>query len=221
MLSFVLWLGKGINRKAWGPFRFFLGSNYDILVLFHSTDILFFWRLWAAWAKNPSFGKKLFYYIAKKVVLTPKPEEMKRAGRLSKADLVSGMVGEFASLQGIMGGIYADKKNEGEWVHGLCANGICQPVDRSIPSTICGAVLSMADKADTMVGCFGLGMIPTGAADPYGLRRSAIRIFSCFEFGCVLILRSFCKLEPNRPVRWKYSMDEALQKLLEFIGFAG
>ena len=164
--------------------------------------------------------EKLAYYIAKKVN-HPKPEEMKRAGRLSKADLVSGMVGEFASLQGIMGGIYADKKNEGEWVPwALREQYLPAGPDSPIPSTICGAVLSMADKADTMVGCFGLGMIPTGAADPYGLRRAAIGIIRIvLEFGLRFDIAEFFAEAQDLygSVKWKYSMDEALQKLLEFV----
>ena len=164
--------------------------------------------------------EKLAYYIAKKIN-HPKPEEMKRAGRLSKADLVSGMVGEFASLQGIMGGIYAQKKNEGDWVPwALREQYLPAGPDSPIPSTICGAVLSMADKADTMVGCFGLGMIPTGAADPYGLRRAAIGIIRIvLEFGLRFDIAEFFAEAQDLygPVKWKHSMDETLQKLLDFV----
>lgn len=100
-----------------------------------------------------------------------------RAGLLSKADLVSGMVGEFATLQGVMGGIYARKKGEDEAVAtALAEQYLPAGPDSPIPSSALGSLLSIADKADTLVGCFGLGMIPTGAADPYALRRCALGI---------------------------------------------
>ncbi|MCC8193541.1 MAG: glycine--tRNA ligase subunit beta, partial [Deltaproteobacteria bacterium] len=110
------------------------------------------------------------------------PEEAARAGRLSKADLVSGMVGEFDSLQGVMGGIYAEKRGEKPAVaQALREQYLPAGPDSPVPSSLTGALLSLADKADTMAGCFGLGMIPTGAADPYALRRCALGIARIIE----------------------------------------
>ena len=100
-----------------------------------------------------------------------------RAGRLSKADLVSEMVKEFDTLQGLMGGIYARKAGEPEEVaKALAEQYLPAGPDSPTPQTLCGAILSMADKADTLAGCFCLNMIPTGAADPYALRRAALGI---------------------------------------------
>jgi glycyl-tRNA synthetase beta chain len=115
-------------------------------------------------------------YLAGKVDpgLTP---DLTRAGRICKADLVSQMVGEFAELQGIMGGIYARAKGESEAVSdAVAAHYLPLGPDSPLPGTLAGALVSIADKIDTLVGCFGLDMIPTGAADPYALRRQVLGV---------------------------------------------
>ncbi len=100
-----------------------------------------------------------------------------RAGLLSKVDLVSEMVKEFDTLQGIMGGIYARKAGEPvEVAEAVAEQYLPAGPDSPTPGSLCGAILSMADRADTLAGCFGLNMVPTGAADPYGLRRAALGI---------------------------------------------
>lgn len=103
--------------------------------------------------------------------------ELAQAGRLCKADLVSEMVGEFADLQGVMGGVYARKKGESEQVARAVAEQYLPLGPESpVPATLAGALLSVADKMDTLAGCFGLDMIPTGAADPYALRRQTLGV---------------------------------------------
>jgi len=102
-----------------------------------------------------------------------------RAAWLCKADLVSGMVGEFPEVQGIMGREYALLEGEDDAV----ANAIAEhylPIQAGgeLPASDIGAFVSIADKLDTICGCFGVGLIPTGAADPYALRRATIGIIS-------------------------------------------
>jgi glycyl-tRNA synthetase beta chain len=102
-----------------------------------------------------------------------------RVAWLCKADLVSGMVGEFPEVQGIMGREYALLEGEDAAV----ANAIAEhylPVQAGgeLPYSDLGAFVSIADKLDTVCGCFGVGLIPTGAADPYALRRATIGIIS-------------------------------------------
>ena len=102
-----------------------------------------------------------------------------RAAWLCKADLVSGMVGEFPEVQGIMGREYALLEGEDE----IVANAIAEhylPVQAGgeLPTGDVGAFISIADKLDTVCGCFGVALIPTGAADPYALRRATIGIIS-------------------------------------------
>ena len=163
--------------------------------------------------------EKLCRYLAETTGLVD-PEEAARAGRLSKADLVSGMVGEFDSLQGIMGGIYAEKRGEKPVVaQALREQYLPAGPDSPVPSTLCGAFLSLADKADTMAGCFGLGMIPTGAADPYALRRCALGIARIIdEHGLALDVKDvFTKAQSFYGcIQWKLPPEEALGKLQDF-----
>jgi glycyl-tRNA synthetase beta chain len=98
-----------------------------------------------------------------------------RAAWLSKSDLVSQMVGEFPKLQGIMGRVYALKAGEPNEV-GLAVEEHYRPLHSgaALPQTLTGALVSIADKLDSICGCFSVGLIPTGAADPYALRRQGI-----------------------------------------------
>ncbi len=145
-----------------------------------------------------------------------------RAGRLSKADLVSGMVGEFDSLQGIMGGIYARKMGEEEKVaQALAEQYLPQGPDSPMPESVVGALLSMADKADTLAGCFGLNKIPTGTADPFALRRCVLGILRIlqdygFELSIRELLTQAFTLYGAR--KWKLDQDQAIAKLTDFVG---
>ena len=98
-----------------------------------------------------------------------------RAGLLSKTDLLSEMVGEFADLQGIMGGYYALNDGESKEVS-FAIREHYQPrfAGDDLPSTDEGIAVSLADKMDTLTGIYGIGQGPTGSKDPYALRRSAL-----------------------------------------------
>ncbi|PIE74780.1 MAG: glycine--tRNA ligase subunit beta [Deltaproteobacteria bacterium] len=114
--------------------------------------------------------------------------EILRTARLCKADLVSFMVDEFANLQGIMGRIYSKVKGESDNV----AFGIeehYKPVSAgaSLPETWTGIVVSIADKMDSICGCFSIGFLPTGASDPYALRRQCIGIIQIMKEKKVLV----------------------------------
>ena len=100
-----------------------------------------------------------------------------RAAHLCKADLVSQVVGEFPKLQGIMGRVYAAESGEPTDV-ATAIEEHYQPTfsGGALPQTPAGALVALADKMDTICGCFSVGLIPTGAADPYALRRQAIGI---------------------------------------------
>lgn len=106
-----------------------------------------------------------------------RPELVHRSAMLAKCDLVSTMVYEFPSLQGTMGRYYA--------VHGGEDPCVCVALEEqykprfagdTLPSSPCGRLLGLADRLDTLVGIFGIGERPTGAKDPYGLRRSSIAV---------------------------------------------
>ena len=102
-------------------------------------------------------------------------EIAQRAGLLSKTDLLSEMVGEFADLQGIMGGYYALNDGESKEVS-VAIREHYQPrfAGDSLPSTDAGIAVSLADKMDTLTGIYGIGQGPTGSKDTYALRRTAL-----------------------------------------------
>lgn len=100
-----------------------------------------------------------------------------RAGLLSKCDLATEMVGEFPEMQGIAGYYYAKADGETDDV-ALALNEQYMPrgAGAELPTTLTGSAVAIADKLDTLVGIFGIGMLPTGSKDPYALRRAALGI---------------------------------------------
>lgn len=100
-----------------------------------------------------------------------------RAAALCKADLVTHMVFEFPDLQGVMGRHYAALAGEPEAVsEAIFEHYLPRGAGDALPRTDAGAVLGIADRLDTLVGCFAVGLVPTGSADPYGLRRAALGV---------------------------------------------
>lgn len=147
-----------------------LFSRLDALkgVVFHS-------KLGTAYEKVERFtllAKRLAEHLAPEKVAM-----VERAALLSKCDLETGIVYEFPELQGIIGSYYAKKDGELEEVataireHYLPAHA-----GDSLPKGIVGSLVSIADRMDTIAGCFSVGLIPTGAADPYALRRHALAL---------------------------------------------
>ena len=133
-------------------------------------------------------------YIAELVGLDPK--ESARAGFLCKSDLLSEMVGEFADLQGIMGGYYALNDGESKAVS-VAIREHYQPrfSGDTLPSTNEGLVVAIADKLDTITGIYGIGQPPTGSKDPYALRRLALGLLRILlEAKIELNLKSLIKV---------------------------
>ncbi len=111
-----------------------------------------------------------------KPVLIPTVE---RAAALAKADLVTGMVGEFPELQGVMGREYARASGEPEAVAvAIYEHYLPRSSTDGLPTSDPGALLGIADRLDTLCGIFAIGKIPTGAADPFGLRRACLAIIN-------------------------------------------
>jgi glycyl-tRNA synthetase beta chain len=100
-----------------------------------------------------------------------------RGAMLAKADLLTDMVGEFPELQGIMGTYYARNDGEAEEV-ALAASEHYQPrfAGDALPSTATGTAVALADKLETLVGIWGIGLQPTGDKDPFALRRHALGV---------------------------------------------
>ena len=128
-----------------------------------------------------------------------------RAAEIGKFDLVTNMVNEFPELQGVMGERYARQKGESEAV-AIAINEHYKPrnAEDDTPATEVGAVLSVADKMDTICSFFAIGMIPSGSQDPYALRRQAT--------GIVQIL-----LHQN----WIIGLEELIQESLSLLNEDG
>lgn len=105
------------------------------------------------------------------------PVKAARAGILAKCDLATEMVGEFPEMQGIAGYYYALNDGEADDVaHALNEQYMPRGAGAELPQTLTGAALAVADKLDTLVGIFGIGMLPTGSKDPFALRRQALGV---------------------------------------------
>ena len=111
-----------------------------------------------------------------------------RAALLSKADLLTDMVGEFPELQGTMGSYYARHDGEDEQVAIAIADQYLLKSSREKADNLVSACLTIADRVETLVGIWGIGLKPSGEKDPFALRRHALTIISYFE---LLDLASF------------------------------
>jgi glycyl-tRNA synthetase beta chain len=105
------------------------------------------------------------------------PDQAERAALLAKADLLTDMVGEFPELQGIIGTYYARHDQEAEEV-ALAIEGHYRPrfAGDELPRNATGIALALADKVETLVGIWGIGLAPTGDKDPFALRRHALGV---------------------------------------------
>ncbi|GAA0854585.1 glycine--tRNA ligase subunit beta [Bifidobacterium pullorum subsp. gallinarum] len=150
-------------------------------------------------------------------------DSVSRAADICKFDLVTQMVYEFPELQGVMGEDYARKAGEKEEVAKAVFEHY-QPrfAGDSVPSTQVGSIVSIADKIDTIVGCFSIGIIPTGSQDPYALRRQAAGIVQIIlEHKLPITLSDVfgIALEIHENIRaLKRSTDEIAKDLQEFFG---
>src|SRR5947199_3103994 len=128
--------------------------------------------------------------------------EADRAAELAKCARATEMVREFTELQGIVGGLYARAQGESDEIADAIYDHY-RPVgmDDPIPRNLTGCAVALADKLDSVVGCFGVGVIPTGSSDPYALRRAAL--------GIVKII-----LEKKLPVSLSLAIGAASKALL-------
>jgi glycyl-tRNA synthetase beta chain len=128
--------------------------------------------------------------------------EADRAAELCKCDLATEMVREFTELQGIVGGLYARAQGESDDVADAVYDHY-RPVglEDPIPRNLTGCAVALSDKLDSIVGCFAVGLVPTGSSDPYALRRAAL--------GIVKII-----LEQKLPVSMSLAVGAAAKALL-------
>ncbi|MDK2820886.1 MAG: glycyl-tRNA synthetase beta chain [Clostridia bacterium] len=149
-------------------------------------------------------------------------KSVERTAQLAKADLVTLMVYEFPELQGIMGSYYAANDGEEE----LVCEGINQHYwprfagDR-LPNSLTGMVVGLADRFDTLVGCFGAGLIPTGSQDPYALRRQAIGVVSMavefdLKFSLSQVIRHAYEGYTSSGITLKQPLVDVEEQLIRF-----
>ncbi|MCS6797654.1 MAG: glycine--tRNA ligase subunit beta [Myxococcota bacterium] len=130
-------------------------------------------------AELGSMRRKVERLRALVTTLCPEPlrAQADRAALLCKADLVTAVVAELPELQGIIGRLYALEQGEPtEVADAIADHHAPRGADDAVPCSTLSAALALADRADTLVGCLGVGLAPTGSADPYGLRRAAMGI---------------------------------------------
>lgn len=183
------------NTRAKDPSL--VAKGHERVLRARLSDAQFFYRAdlsdpmdrWAEKLKGVLFQAKLgsmyekvqrVKALAARLADTSAPElksQVLRAAQLCKNDLISQVVGEFAKLQGVMGRIYAAAAGESDEVAAAIEEHYRPTFSGgALPRTRVGALLAIADKLDTICGCFSVGLTPTGASDPYALRRQAIGI---------------------------------------------
>ncbi len=144
---------------------------------------------------------RLADYLAR-TVLPDKSEAVQSAARLAKCDLVTHMVSEFPELQGVMGEVYArDEKYPDEVCLAVREHYLPSRAEGPLPTSTVGAVVSLADRMDTICGCFAVGLVPTGNTDPFALRRHALAIIRTIE-----------------AMEWRISLNEFIEKSLSILG---
>jgi len=146
-------------------------------------------------------------------------EHVRRAAHLCKADLLTGLVGEFPGLQGVVGRELALQQGEPEPVaRALAEHYLPAGADDELPQSPEGCALALADKLDAIVGCFSLGLLPKGSQDPYALRRNALGILLIIqEKGLDLHLGEL--IDAAREVAAKHKIDcneETADQIREF-----
>lgn len=170
-----------------------LGARLEDAKFFYKEDIKNPLSSYVEMLKNITFQEKLgsLYDKTKRVqklgvkignyleVGEETEKNIDRAGYLSKADLVTKMVSEFTELQGKMGMEYAKASGENEIVsQAIFEQYLPRYSGDELPTITAGAILSLADKLDSICGLFAIGIQPTGSQDPFGLRRNALGIIN-------------------------------------------
>lgn len=145
-------------------------------------------------------------------------EDVIRAAKLCKADLVTGMVFEFTELQGIMGREYAKVGGENEVVsEAIFEHYLPRFAGDILPETKAGIALSIADKLDSIAGFFAIGIQPTGSQDPYALRRQALGVLSILmDKKLDVNLKDLVNHALNNYNNLEFNKEEVSTQIMEF-----
>lgn len=180
--------------------RFYFDEDRKVKLADRIEDlksVVFHHLLGTSWQKVERF-RSLALHMAD-LAAPQHNEKLARAADLCKCDLVTGVVKEFPTLQGIMGREYALADGEDpEVAEAIMEHYLPVRAGGELPVSTIGAILSMSDKLDTICGCFSVGLIPSGAADPFALRRGALGIIN------IILDRG-----------WRYSLEPLIDQALE------
>jgi glycyl-tRNA synthetase beta chain len=163
-------------------------------------QIVFHEKLGTVANKVERVAKLARWLVEQGIVKGADPAQVERAARLAKTDLVSGMVGEFPELQGVIGGYLAEAQGEPKVVAAAIRDHY-KPVGQGddVPTAPASVAVSLADKLDTICAFFGIDQKPTGSKDPFALRRAAIASID-------LIIRNNLRLSLTDAVRGSLAM---------------
>ena len=156
-------------------------------------------------------SEKIAEYLISELNLNDKKENIIRTVDLAKADLVSNVIGEkeFTKLQGFMGSVYAEKQGEEKDVAlGIFEHYLPRYQGDELPTTVEGAIAGIADKMDTIIGCFSVGLKPTSSKDPYALRRATQGIIQ-------VVLNSKLSFDYKELIEKSYEIFSGDKKVLE------
>ncbi|MGL6106604.1 glycine--tRNA ligase subunit beta [Romboutsia sp.] len=150
--------------------------------------------------------------------LANEKEDAKRAAKLCKADLVTGMVFEFTELQGIMGKEYAKVGGENEVVsEAIFEHYLPRFAGDILPQTNVGIALSIADKLDSIAGFFAIGIQPTGSQDPYALRRQALGIINILmDKKLDVDIKTLIEAALNNYSHIEFNREDVIKHIMEF-----
>jgi len=218
-----------------------LRARFNDARFFWQTDQKHPLRDRVSWLKNVTFQKDLGSYYDKTLRvqricswltetikqrgIAVRPGVVHKAACLAKTDLTTELVKEFTELQGIVGGLYASVQNLDRGMPDETRQLIAQTIydqykpesaEDSVPRTVEGAVLSIADKAETIAGMFSLGLQPTGSKDPFALRRQANGIVKIIAEHKLPVLLS----DLTRLARESYASSAAEKKFAAAINYA-
>ncbi|MFH1478439.1 MAG: glycine--tRNA ligase subunit beta [Candidatus Omnitrophota bacterium] len=153
-------------------------------------------------------------------------KDVERAAYLSKADLVTHMVGEFPSLQGVIGKVYALKNSENKRVaEAIGEQYLPQGMDDNIPETLSGSILAISDRIDNIVGFLGMGVDISGSFDPFGLRRNSQGLIQIIKTNSIriqldrLIERSIALYQGKLKLEKEALKEKALEYIKERIDY--
>src|SRR5579863_4383674 len=231
-----------------------LRARFNDARFFWQTDQKHPLRERVQWLKHVTFQKDLGSYyektlrvqrlcswlceIIRQSGMTIRPGVVHKAAYLAKTDLTTELVKEFTELQGVVGGLYARVEELDselpEATRQLIAQAIYdqykpESMEDSVPATPGGAVLSIADKADTIAGMFALGLQPTGSKDPFALRRQAngivktiaehklpLNLISLFEDAREIYRGSEAEHKFSKEIDYTSAIHEFFRERLEF-----